>query len=341
MHEPVRVGQLFMVGLKGGQLSAAEASLIASRHFGSVTFVTSSTDGVGGVGSVTTAVQSLVTQRTTAGARFLVSANQEGGNVQALQGPGFSTIPPATVQGRMRPSFLVRRAAAWAREMRGAGVNMNLAPVMDVVPAATAKQNQPIGVLHREFGFDPTTVGLHGSAFIGGMAESGVATTAKHFPGLGRVVGNTDFTAHVIDRETTTTDPYLGSFEAAIRAGVPFVMVSLATYTRIDPKHLAVFSPAIMDSLLRGQMGFRGVIVSDDLGSAEAVAGIPPGTRAIDFLEAGGDLIISKTATTAVQMQQAVLARAGDDPAFRSKVDAAVRSILQAKERLGLLPCGA
>jgi len=341
MHEPVRVGQLFMVGLRSGTVSPAEASIVAARHFGSVTFVTISTEGIGGVRNVTNDVQALVSAGTTAGVRFLVSANQEGGNVQALQGPGFSTIPPATVQGRMRPAFLLRRAAAWAREMRAAGVNMNLAPVMDVVPAATAKKNQPIGVLHREYGYDPATVGVHGSAFIGGMAESGVATTAKHFPGLGRVVGNTDFTAHVIDRETTTTDPYLGSFEAAIRAGVPFVMVSLATYTRIDPKHLAVFSPAIMDSLLRGQMGFRGVIVSDDLGSAEAVAGIPPGTRAIDFLEAGGDLIISKTATTAVQMQQAVLARAGDDPAFRSKVDAAVRSILQAKERLGLLPCGA
>jgi len=340
MHEPVRVGQLFMVGLKGGTLSGAEASVIAAHHLGSVTFVTVTTGGVLRVRNVTNAVQALVASGTTAGVRFLVSANQEGGNVQALQGPGFSTIPPATKQGLMRPSLLVRRAAAWAREMRAAGVNMNLAPVMDVVPAATASKNQPIGVLHREYGFDPETVGVHGAAFIGGMAESGVATTAKHFPGLGRVVGNTDFTAHVVDRVTTTTDPFLGSFEAAIRAGVPFVMVSLATYTRIDPEHLAVFSPAIMDSLLRQQLGFRGVIVSDDLGSAEAVAAVPPETRAVDFLEAGGDLIISKTAATAVQMQQGVLARVKKSQSFRRTVNAAVRLILVAKERLGLLPCG-
>jgi len=118
------------------------------------------------------------------------------------------------------------------------------------------------------------------------------------------------------------------------------VMVSLATYTRIDPEHLAVFSPAIMDSLLRQQLGFRGVIVSDDLGSAEAVAAVPPETRAVDFLEAGGDLIISKTAATAVQMQQGVLARVKKSQSFRRTVNAAVRLILVAKERLGLLPCG-
>jgi len=69
------------------------------------------------------------------------------------------------------------------------------------------------------------------------------------------------------------------------------------------------------------------------------VASVPPGTRAVDFLEAGGDLVISKTATTAVQMEEAVLAKAHSDTAFRSKVDAAVRLILVAKERLGLLPC--
>jgi len=340
MSEPVRVGQLFMVGLKGGTLPPGEASVIAAHHLGSVTFVTVSTGGVNEIRSVTNDVQALTSAATTGGVRFLVSANQEGGNVQALQGPGFSTIPPATRQGLMPPAALLRAASSWARELRAAGVNMNLAPVMDVVPAATASQNQPIGQLHREYGNDPATVGVHGAAFIGGMAESGVATTAKHFPGLGRVVGNTDFTAHVVDRVTTPSDPYLGSFEAAIRAGVPFVMVSLATYTRIDPRHLAVFSHVIMESMLRDDLGFRGVVVSDDLGSAVAVAGIPPGTRAIEFLDAGGDLIISKTAATAVPMQQAVLARARTDPAFRSVVDAAVRLVLVAKDRLGLLPCG-
>lgn len=90
---------------------------------------------------------------------------------------------------------------------------------------------------------------------------------------------------------TTPTDPFLDSFRAAIDAGVPFVIVALATYTQIDAAHLAVFSPTVM-RLLRDTMGF---VVSKDLGAATAVASIPPARRAIDFLSAGGDPIMSKT----------------------------------------------
>ena len=144
---------------------------------------------------------------------------------------------------------------------------------MDVVPSATASQNQPIGALEREFGYTPQVTGPHGVAFIQGMREAGVATTAKHFPGLGRVAGNTDFTSGVVDNTTGPGDPYLMSFGSAIKAGVPFVMVALATYTRLDPDHLAAFSSRIIRGLLRQQLHFQGVIVSDDLGAAAAVAG--------------------------------------------------------------------
>src|SRR5207237_6117399 len=132
-------------------------------------------------------------------------------------------------------------AAEWGRELVSAGVNLNFAPVMDVVPPGADAQNQPIGALRREFGHDPVTTGRHGAAFIRGMESARVATSAKHFPGLGRVVGNTDFTAQVVDTATAPNDPYLRSFRSAIRAGVPFVMVALATSTRSDPDRLAVF----------------------------------------------------------------------------------------------------
>ena len=91
----------------------------------------------------------------------------------------------------------------------------------------------------------------HVAAFIAGMHDAGIATTAKHFPGLGRVAGNTDFTNDVRDTVTTRDDPDIEPFAAAIDAGVPFVMVSLATYERIDPDRLAVFSPTVIDGMLR------------------------------------------------------------------------------------------
>ncbi len=339
MSEPQRVGQLFAIGLRDDRLGSEDAAAIREDHLGSVWFTQTTTEGAGGVRAVADAVQAMATRANTDAVGFYVAANQEGGQIQALQGPGFSTIPTAVDQGRLPPGTLRADAQTWGMQLRAAGVNLDFAPVMDVVPPGAASQNQPIGALEREYGNEPATVSAHGVAFITGMRRAGVATTAKHFPGLGRVLGNTDVTANVIDTETTADDPYLLPFKGAVDAGVPMVMVALATYTRIDPEHLAVFSPTVM-RLLRDTEGFKGVIVSDDLGSGAAIAGIPPSTRAIDFLDAGGDLIVSKEVRPARTMAAAVLTRAATDPSFSAVVDDAARRVLRAKDASGLLPCG-
>jgi beta-N-acetylhexosaminidase len=338
MTEAQRVGQLFLVGIAGEPV-ADIAQAVRTYHFGSLLFGADSAAGTAQLRQMTRAVQSLASAQATAQVRFFIAANQEGGEVQQLQGPGFSAIPPALDQGALSARELQRDAAAWGGQLRSAGVNLDLAPVMDVVPSATASENQPVGALQREFGYDPQTTAAHGVAFIRGMRQAGVATTAKHFPGLGRVVGNTDFTAGVVDTTTGPKSSYLESFQSAINAGVPFVMVALATYTRIDPHHLAAFSSRIMSGLLRHQMRFRGVIVSDDLGAAAAVAAIPPAARGIDFLAAGGDLITSESLAAAEAMDQVILERAATDSAFRATVDAAVMRILSAKRAYRLMPC--
>jgi beta-N-acetylhexosaminidase len=337
MSEAQRVGQLFLVGIAGAPESEV-AQAVRTYHFGSLQWEGTSTVGVAADRQVSRAIQALATSAATAGVRFFIAANQEGGQVQELKGPGFSAIPSALVQGQLSAAELQRQATAWGRELRSAGVNLDLAPVMDVVPSATASQNAPIGALQREFGHTPHVTGPHGAAFIRGLDQAGVAATAKHFPGLGRVTGNTDFSSGVVDTTTGPTSSYLQSFEAAIRANVPFVMVALATYTRIDPHHLAALSSRVM-RLLRHNLNFDGVIVSDDLGAAAAVAGLSPATRGIDFLAAGGDLITSQSLPAAIAMDQAVLARAAHDAAFRSAVNAAVMRILWAKQDYHLMPC--
>ena len=341
MTEAQRVGQLFLVGLAGDRLDRATAAAVTAHHFGSVLFGTTSHAGLAGTRAVTNAVQSLASSQATAGVRFFVAANQEGGQVQQLQGAGFAAMPAALDQGQVTPGTLQQLAASWGRQLRAAGVNLDLAPVMDVVPAGTDRQNAPIGLLQREFGHDPGTVAAHGVAFARGMGQAGVATTAKHFPGLGRVRGNTDFTSGVVDTVTTPRDSYLQSFRAAIGAGVPFVMISLATYTRIDPHHLAVFSARVMGTILRQQLRFGGVIVSDDMGAASAVGGVSPAARAIGFLAAGGDLITTVTVPAANAMDSAVLQRAAQNAKFRGQVNAAVMHVLAAKQAYGLLPCSA
>jgi beta-N-acetylhexosaminidase len=338
MTQAQRVGQLFLVGVSGDVAGPVTAAALQQYHFGSLLLGTNTSVGVYGVSAATVYMQSLATRVNTGGVRFFIGANQEGGEIQPLTGPGFSVMPSALIQGSWAVSVLREQAEVWGSELRQAGVNLDLAPVMDVVPPGGAATNAPIGQLDREFGFTPAGNGAHGAAFIEGMAAAGIATTAKHFPGLGRVTGNTDFSSGVVDSVTTPTDPYLGSFRAAVDAGVPFVMVAEATYTRIDPSSLAVFSPVVM-RLLRSGLGFGGVIMSDDLGQATAVASIPAAQRAIDFLSAGGDLITSQILPPAETMASAVLARAATDPSFRAIVAAAVMRVLTAKQAYGLLPC--
>jgi beta-N-acetylhexosaminidase len=172
-----------------------------------------------------------------------------------------------------------------------------------------------------------------------GLAGAGVTATLKHFPGLGRVQGNTDSTAAVTDTVTTAGDDQVAAFGTlADSPERPFVMVSSATYTRIDPDNQAVFSPVVLTDVLREQLEFDGVILSDDVGNAEAVQAVPPGERAVRFLTAGGTMVLTVTASDVPTMIDAVLERSRRDPGFAGKVDAAVRTALLAKARAGLLP---
>jgi beta-N-acetylhexosaminidase len=340
MTEAQRVGQLFLLGIEGSALSPAEMDAIKTYHLGSVWLVNVRTGGVSSIRSLTESIQALATTATTHGIRFYVGVDQEGGQIQHLAGPGFSTIPSALDQGQLPTGTLQTDATQWGRELVAAGINLDFAPVMDVVPPGADATNMPIGALQREFGHDPDTVGGHGAAVVEGMAQAGIATTLKHFPGLGRVAGNTDTAAGVVDSATTAEDPYLGAFRAGIQAGAPFVMISLARYSAIDPIHPAVFSPTIMGVLLRGQLGFGGVVMSDDLGAAASVASLAPGDRAVAFIQAGGDFIVVAGTGAAGQMATAVLDRARSDPAFAARVDAAALRVLRAKDAYCLLRCG-
>jgi beta-N-acetylhexosaminidase len=338
MTEAQRIGQLFSLGLRYDRLGSAELSAIRNQHVGSFWFTATTSIGVAGIRAVADGVQAQASSAATAQVRFFIAANQEGGLIQALEGPGFATVPSALVQGGWSIRRLTADAQLWGEQLKAAGVNFDFAPVADVVPPGTDATNQPIGVLMREYGHDPTTAGTHAAAFIAGMSAAGVATTAKHFPGLGRVVNNTDFSAGVVDTVTTANDPYLNSFKDTITARVPFVMVALASYTRIDPAHLAAFSSTVIGSILRGKLGFKGVVVSDSL-TAAAVSSLPPGQRAIDFLLAGGDVIVVGNPAAMVAMVAAVQARAATYFKFATLVNNAALLVLEAKQAAGLLPC--
>jgi beta-N-acetylhexosaminidase len=333
-----QAGQLFMVGVSSTAPTSAQLALVGDRHLGGVVLMGHTAAGVTATRQVTDNLQAQANQQTTAGVSLFVAVDQEGGNVQVLSGPGFSGMPTALAQGQQDPGALRSLAATWGGQLRDAGVTLNLAPVLDTVPADLGKANQPIGYYDREYGYTPDVVQAHGTAFLQGMADARVQATAKHFPGLGRVRDNTDTTFGVTDDVTTRDDAYLQPFTAAAGSGVAAVMVSLARYTKIDAANRAVFSPTVLQDMLRGDLGYSGVIVSDSMAAA-AVNDLAPADRALQFLTAGGTVVLDTNEADIPAMVDAVTARATQDANFRALVQADARTVLLTKWQAGLVSC--
>lgn len=327
-----RVGQLLMVGLDAGAGASGVDTPVRDFGVGGVILLGGWT-GAENVSAATKHLNSLAT-----GPGLFLAADQEGGQVQQLRGAGFTAIPSAQDQAAMGAEL---RGAAedWGAELTEVGINLNLSPVADTVPATLGTANGPIGRYHREYGATPAAVIPPMTAFLRGMHDASVMTAIKHFPGIGRIRGNTDTAATgITDTQASTTDPFLQPFAAGIEAGSDFVMISSAIYPKIAAGQ-ALFSSEIVTDLLRTQMGFDGVVITDDVGAAAAVQAVPIADRATRFIAAGGDVVLTARPSDIPVMHKAVTDRIGDDPAFRAQVDAAVLRILTLKARYGLLSC--
>jgi len=326
-----KIGQLLMVSLNRSTPVDTLQDLVATGQVTGVLLL----DNGWGASAVQDVTAALRQQAGRIG--LYIAVDQEGGKVQRLSGKGFDKIPSASTQGTWPSDKLTESAQAWASQLSAAGVNLNLAPVADTVPASMLHKNKPIGMLSRQFGTNPAVVAEHAAAFIQGMNAGGVQACVKHFPGLGRITGNTDnSTKDITDGTTTRDSDYLQAFRTAMAAGPAMVMMSLATYSKIDAKHPAVFSHTMITDVLRGDLGWDGVVISDALNAA-AVKSVPVGQRAVQFIEAGGDIALFATVAEVNQAASALKQRAQSDEAFADLIDASVMRVLKAKAAAGLL----
>jgi beta-N-acetylhexosaminidase len=328
-----RVGQVLMVGVSVDAPSGVGDTLTRYR-VGSFFLRGRSTERAAELKS------DIATLQKRAALPMLVALDQEGGSVQTLKGPDFPRLPSAFKLGSGPSSTLRTTTADSARRLAAIGVNLNLAPVADTVPTSIGTKNPPIGAFRREFGSDPAKVATAMRTVVPASQNAGVLTVLKHFPGLGRVRVNTDTSTGATDDTATANDPYLTPFKAGIDAGSASVMISSASYPKLDPDTIAAFSKPIITGLLRDKIGFRGLIMSDDLGAARAVTGISPAQRAVRFIAAGGDLVLTIVPSDAAPMAGALIAKAESDQSFRARVDDAVRHVLETKKRAGILRCG-
>lgn len=327
-----RAGQLIMAPMFAGGNPADLSALISTRHVGSVVLIGNWNNGTAAAKTAADALQSYA----PSGNQLIVSTDQEGGQVQHLKGSGFDTMPSAVAQGQMSADTLRSSAKTWGGQLKQAGINVDLAPVLGTVQVKRSS-NAPIGALNRDFGLDSNGNAQHGIAFVEGMRDAGVGATVKHYPGLGAVTGNTDFTTEgILDTTTTLDDEEIGAFNTTIKQAKPaMVMMSLATYQRIDSSAPAAFSSKIIDGTLRGSVGYDGVVISDSL-SAAAVSGIATKDLGVRLVDAGGDLACIGDTSYVTPILDGIIARAQSDPAFAKKVMASATRVMTLKYQMGL-----
>ncbi len=216
----------------------------------------------------------------TRGEPLLIAVDQEGGLVRRL-----AWAPPTEAPAYMSsPSVAHYQASGAATALRSVGIDIDLAPVVDTPGSA----GNFLG--SRAFSRSRTWNARMARAFVGGLQTKGVAATAKHFPGLGLASGNTDHGRIVIRAAAWKLHQGLLPFQSAVRAGTKLVMLSTAVYPKLDgSKRPAAFSSTIINGLLRKQLGFEGVTVTDSLTAPAAVRIPHTATRA---MLAGSDLLI-------------------------------------------------
>ena len=250
---------------------------------------------VGGViveGRNPQAVQSAVAQLQQAASAggnppLLVMIDQEGGPVKRLEdGPPETSARQLGAAGDADAAR--QEGETTASFLSGLGITVDLAPVLDV-----SEPPQTDGsIAARTFGDDPAVVADVGVAFAEGLKDGGVLATAKHFPGLGRATQTTDEQPVSVAATTADLEADLEPFRDAIEAGIAMVMVSTASYPNLGAKKQAAFSPAIVQGLLRDELGFDGVVVTDDLETPAVTSMTTPGLAAANALKAGDDLLL-------------------------------------------------
>lgn len=324
------VGQVLMVGTPVDTVSPDAAAAIRDRGVGGLFLHGRSSSGAEATAALVAQFRDLAPEGSP---KLWVATDQEGGEVQVLSGPGFDEMPYAIRQADLGPDALRTAATTWGGQLAAAGIDVNLAPVADIVTSAdTRLNNPPIGALGRQYGYDEQTVAAGAGAFADGMRASGVLPTFKHFPGLGRVDANTDYTAEVLDTAVSADSPDVDVYRALTASGPSLVMVGTARYQNIDPDHPAAFSSAVLD-LLRDRVGFDGVVITDDLSAAAAAEIVAPGDRAVEALSAGVDIVLASADPTVLPaMYDAVLSRAESDPEFAARVDESCGRVLAAKD---------
>lgn len=331
-----RVGQLFMVTLHGEVMTQVGAEFLRTFQPGGISLFGANVTSPAGVTQLTNNFQSTIT--AAGGVPLLIAIDQEGGLVARLsEQAGFTVFPAPMILGAAGEAMSARIGDAVAEELSAVGINMNLAPVADL----ETNRDNPI-IFRRSFGNDPIVAGEALAGFVRGTQARGVVATAKHFPGHGETREDSHAVLQPLNLSLDRLDSVeLPPFVSAIEAGVGAVMVAHIWYPAIDDERLpASLSYNVVTGLLREQLGYDGMVITDALDMNAVDLNFPFAQAAVMAVQAGVDMLAlgpSSGLEASTNAYNAVLEAVRSGAITEQRLEDAVRRILLTKARFGLL----
>ena len=317
------VGQMFVVGVGGTEPDYYIKKTIRERNIGGIILHDYNMQSKERTQAMVSELQKL-SIKTSLCIPLIVAVDQEGGRVSSA--PWVTYHPPAAAVGQSGdPAQAQRIAEEIGRQLDAAGVNTDLAPVVDTGFGAA------IG--DRSFGTDPHLVSKMGAAAVRGFEAAGIISTAKHFPNHGAAKVDSHTGLPVVDHDMQTVLSYdLPPFKRAVEAGVPMVMVGHLLYPAIDPERPASLSPKAI-KLLRQEVGFDGVIITDDLAMEGAKQGGTVAQAAVKAVSAGADMLIISSPQEQVDAYAAVVRGVKQGRISQDQINDSVDRILKLKQQ--------
>ena len=254
------VGDLFMVGLPGLEIDDSTVALVRDCRIHNFILFKRNVANPDQLRKLCTALNDLCSEHDLP--LPLISIDQEGGTVARLEPPFTLFADARQLADGPEPEAAVREyATICAKELREVGINMNLAPVLDVCPAGEDRFMES-----RSLGGDPARVGALGCLIIDILQSAGVAACVKHFPGLGAAILDPHLQLPTVSQSLQQIEEIdLLPFRAAAKAGVAAFMTSHTIYSALDAENPATLSPSILEGVLRQEVGYDGLVITDDL----------------------------------------------------------------------------
>jgi beta-N-acetylhexosaminidase len=334
----VKIGQMIVAGVEDETVGDDSRHIINDLHIGNIILMGRNFDSPEQVLRLTQDLQDLAMRAN--GVPLLIGTDQEGGLVQrANYYAGFTPMPPAQLVGSAQdPALAEQYGQMVGEELHAVGIGIDFAPVLDVNDNPT---NPVIGALGRSFGTTPELVEESALPFIAGLHAAGVMATGKHFPGHGSTTTDSHNALPFVDKDRAALDAVdIAPFRAAIESGIDMIMPAHVVYPALDPSGLpATLSEPILTGLLRGELGFMGVIVTDDLGMEGIMQIAPPEESGVRAVLAGADMLTCVRMTTAgscqpemiEQLHEGLMTAATDGRLPMARIDESVRRILALK----------